>query len=133
MSKSDKEISYIGLFDEPSVLEKKIMGAVTDTGNDIVCDEKKKPGVSNLLSIYSMFSDTPIKELETQFKGKGYGDLKKETAKLLVAKLAPFRKKKKELSKKDSCVEKTLKDGAKKASAIASSTMEDVRRKTGLA
>ena len=132
MSKSDKEDSYIGLFDEPAVLKKKIAKAVTDTGREIRYDVTKKPGVSNLLSIYSLFSEEPIKELEVQFKGKGYGSLKQATTKLLVDRLEPFRKQKKALTSRDLYIEEILKKGGKHASSIAEDTMEDVRKKIGL-
>src|SRR3989338_8478612 len=73
MSKSMPE-TCLFLFDEPEVIRKKIMTAVTDTGKNIKYDPNKKPGVSNLLVIYSSFSGKSIKELEKKFKAKGYAD-----------------------------------------------------------
>ena len=131
MSKSMPE-TCLFLFDEPKVIKKKIMSAVTDTGKIIKYDSKKKPGISNLLTIYSLFADKPIKEIEKQFKGKGYADLKKSLIKLLDKELEPFRKKRKELLNRTSYVEEILNQGERKAHTIAKSTMNDVRKKMGL-
>ena len=108
------------------------MSSVTDAGKTIKYEPKKKPGISNLLTIYSLFADKPIKELEKQFNGKGYADLKKSLVKLLTNELEPLRKKRKELLNRQSCVEEILNQGERKARAIAQSTMEDVREKMGL-
>ena len=131
MSKSVPE-SCLFLFDEPTVIKKKVMSAITDTGKTIKFDQKKKPGISNLLTIYSLFADAPIKDLEKQFKGKGYAELKKSLIKLLTEKLEPFRRKKKELLNREVYVQEILKNGAKRAEVIAKSTMEDTRKKMGL-
>lgn len=131
MSKSVSE-SCLYLFDEPAVIKKKIMSAVTDTGKIIKFNPKKKPGVSNLLTIYSLFTDKPIKDLEKQFKGKGYAELKKSLIKILTEKLEPLRRKKEELLNREVYVQEILKNGAKRAEVIARSSMEDVRKKMGL-
>lgn len=132
MSKSDATLSYISLFDSPQDIEKKVMKAATDTGNDIKYSPAKKPGVSNLLMIYSLFAEESIKDVEKKFQGKGYADLKKEVANLLIDKLDPFRKKKRELQNREIYVQEILKRGAKKASSTAQGTMEEVRSKIGL-
>lgn len=131
MSKSMPE-TCLFLFDEPKDIKKKIMSAVTDTGKLIKYEPKKKPGISNLLTIFSLFADKPIKEIETQFQSKGYAELKKSLIKLLISELEPFRKKRKELLKRNSYVEEILNQGERKARVIAQSTMEDVRAKMGL-
>ena len=131
MSKSAPE-SCLFLFDEPAVIKKKVMSAITDAGKIIKFDQNKKPGISNLLTIYSLFADIPIKDLEKQFKGKGYAELKKSLIKILTEKLEPFRRKKKELLNREVFVQEILKNGAKRAEVIAKSTMEDVRKKMGL-
>jgi tryptophanyl-tRNA synthetase len=131
MSKSMPE-TCLFLFDEPKVIKKKIMSAVTDTGKIIKYDPKKKPGISNLLTIYSLFADKPIKEIESQFKEKGYADLKKSLIKLLDKELEPFREKRKKLLNRTSYVEEILNQGERKARALAESTMNDVRKKMGL-
>lgn len=133
MSKSDSAESYIGIFDDPKILERKIMAAVTDTGKEIIYNPGKKPGISNLLNIYSLFSDTPIKEAEKMFAKKGYAALKKQVSQLLVAKLEPFRKKKQELASRDIYVKEMVARGTKHARQLASFTMDEVRKKIGLA
>lgn len=132
MSKSDAPESYITPFEEPESIRKKIMRAVTDTGKELRYNQTKKPGVSNLLTIYSLFAKEPIKDIEKKFRGKGYAAFKKALAELLVEKLAPFRRKKKELQNRDLAIQEILKHGAKRARAIAQTTMEDVRTKIGL-
>lgn len=132
MSKSDPKETYIGLFDEPEEIKAKIARAVTDTGKSIKYDLKAKPGISNLLTIYSLFSGKTIAELEKKFKGKGYADFKKSLAELLVSSLEPFRKKRKELLSREVYVKEILNQGEDKARIIAQSTMRDVRKKMGL-
>ncbi|MBZ1348162.1 MAG: tryptophan--tRNA ligase [Candidatus Nealsonbacteria bacterium] len=132
MSKTDPPESRIGLFDEPEEIKAKIMKAVTDTGKTIKYNEKLKPGVSNLLTIYSLFSGKTVKELEKKFKGKGYAELKKSLSELLINSLESFRRKKKELLCREVYVKEILEQGRKRAQIIASSTIADVRKKMGL-
>jgi len=132
MSKTDQPESQLLLFDEPEEIKQKIMKAVTDTGKIIKYDPKNKPGISNLLTIYSLFSAQTIKELERKFKGKGYADFKKSLAELLILKLEPFRQKRKELLAREVYVKEILSRGRKRAQIIASSTIQDVRKKMGL-
>ena len=132
MSKSDSPDTRISLGDEPDVIRKKIMKAVTDTGKDIAYSPAKKPGISNLLVIYSLFAEMPIKEAEGHFKGKTYAAFKKEVAEMLIEKLEPFRSKQRLYSSRGVYVEEVLAKGAKKASDIAKSTIQEVRKKIGL-
>ena len=132
MSKSQPE-TCLFLFDEPEIIKKKIMSAVTDTGKSIKYNLEKKPGISNLLTIYSLVGQKSISELEKKFKNKGYGDFKKSLADLLILKLEPFRQKKKELLSREVYVKEILERGRKKAQFIAQATMQDVRKKMGLA
>jgi tryptophanyl-tRNA synthetase len=148
MSKTDLQDAQIGLFDEPEEIKAKIMKAVTDTGKIIKYNEKLKPGISNLLTIYSLFTQIAmkggkenevlfdhgktIKEIEKKFKGKGYAEFKKSLSRLLIDSLEPFRRKKKELLTREVYVKEILNQGAKKAGVIAQSTMQEVRRKMGL-
>ena len=131
MSKSDPE-SCLYLFDEPNIIKKKIMSAVTDTGKQIKYNEAKKPGISNLLTIYSLFSNKTIKELEKKFKDANYEKLKKSLAELLISSLEPFRRKRKELLAREIYVKEILEQGRKRAQIIAQSTTEEVRQKMGL-
>lgn len=132
MSKSDLPETYICLFDEPQEIERKIMRAVTDPGKEIAYSVSSKPGISNLLSIYSLFSGKGMKEIEKEFKGKGYADFKKALSDLLINKLEPFRRKKKELEAREVYVREIINQGAKRARTIAQSTMQEVRQKMGL-
>mgnify|MGYP001578007049 CR=1 FL=1 len=133
MSKSSGPQSYVSLFDEPEIITKKIMAAVTDTKKDIEYNLKKKPGISNMLVIYSLITKRKIEELERQFRGKGYAEFKKSLAEELVKFLEPFRKKRDELLTKEDDVKNILEMGAKRARAIAEQTMQEVRSKMGLA
>ncbi|XOB41110.1 MAG: tryptophan--tRNA ligase [Candidatus Nealsonbacteria bacterium] len=132
MSKSLGPECYISLFDEPLIIRKKIMSAVTDTGRKIIYNPKKKPGISNLLIIYSLFSRKSIKQLEKDFKNKGYGDFKKSLANLLINSLKPFREKRKELIKRKVYIKEILKQGRKKAQNIAILNISQVKKKMGL-
>jgi len=132
MSKTDSPQTYITLFDTPQAIRKKITTSQTDSGKEIKYNVSSKPGISNLLTIYSLFSDSPIKEIEKEFKGKGYQIFKEKLAELLIKKLEPFRKKKKELELKPTLLKKVLEDGKKKAQIIAQETMEKVRKNMGL-
>ena len=132
MSKTDDPRGCLGLFDEPEEIQKKIMSAVTDTGKVIKYDQEKKPGISNLLTIYSLFSEKSIKEIEKKFKGKGYAEFKKSLAELLINSLEPFRRKRKELLQREVYVREILEQGKKRAQIIAQSTLQEVKKKMGL-
>ena len=124
--------SCLYLFDEPEVIRKKIMSAVTDPGKAITYNPAKKPGITNLLAIYSLFSGKSISQIEKKFSKKGYAELKKSLADLLILKLEPFRRKQKELLAREVYVKEILEQGRKRAEVIAQSTMQDVRKKMGL-
>lgn len=133
MSKSDDPKSYISLFDAPEEIQKKITAAQTDSGKDVIYNITKKPGISNLLTIYSLLTGKTTKEIEKQFKGRGYGDFKKSLSKVLIDYLEPFRRKQKELKTRDVYVKEMLNNGAARARTIAQTTMQEVREKMGLA
>jgi len=132
MSKTDDPRGCIGLFDEPEEIKKKIMTAVTDAGKIIKYDSQKKPGISNLLTIYSLFSGKSIKELEKKFKNSGYKKFKKSLAELIINSLGSFRRKRKEFLTREVYVKEILEQGRKKAQIIAESTMAEVCKKMGL-
>lgn len=132
MSKSDSQESYIGLFDEPETIRAKITKSVTDTGKAVKYNPEAKPGISNLLIIYSLFSDKAIKEIEKKFKNKGYAEFKKQLADLLILKLEPFRRKRKELLAREVYVREILNQGARRAQIMAQSTIQDAKKKMGL-
>jgi tryptophanyl-tRNA synthetase len=132
MSKTGDPRGCIELFEEPEEIKKKIMAAVTDLGKEIKYDPIKKPGISNLLTIYSLFSGKSIARLEKEFKGKGYEEFKKSLTEILIKSLKPFREKRKELLKKEVYIKEILEKGAERARKIAQLTMRDVRKKIGL-
>jgi len=132
MSKTDSGLGCLEIFEEPDSIRKKIMRAVTDTEKTIKYDSVKKPGISNLLIIYSVFKGINLKEAEKQFQGKSYLEFKKATAELLVDQLSSFRRKKTELESRKVYVQEILKVGAKRAETIAQSTMTQVRKNMGL-
>jgi len=108
------------------------MSAQTDSKKQIRYSLKNKPGISNLLTIYSLFSEKPVKDLEKTFKGKGYSFFKKSLANLLTEKLEPFRRKREEYLARKVYIEEILKLGAKRAKNTASRTMAEVNKKIGL-
>ncbi len=132
MSKSDDSKSCIFLFDSPEDITKKIMSATTDSGKDVIYNITKKPGISNLLTIYSLLTDKSTQEIEKEFKGKKYGEFKKSLAKVVIDYLEPFRRKQKELLTREVYVQEILKQGQARALIIAQSTMSEVRSKMGL-
>ncbi len=132
MSKSDGKESYISLFDSPEEIKKKTKAAVTDTGKTIKYNPSRKPGISNLLTIYSLLANKRIEEVEKEMKGKSYKALKEETGDLIVKELHPFRKKRRELLSREVYVEEVLKRGEEKAATLAESKMGEVKKKMGL-
>ena len=133
MSKTDDPKSYISLFDPPEEIQKKIMSATTDSGKNVSYNIAKKPGISNLLTIYSLLAGKSTHEIEKKFKGKGYGDFKKDLAKTVIDYLEPFRRKQKELASREIYVKEILNKGNGKAKIIAETTIQEVREKMGLA
>ncbi len=131
MSKTDDPRGCLELFEKPEEIKKKIMAAVTDPGKAIKYSDSK-PGISNLLTIYSSFSGKSISELERNFKGKGYEEFKKSLTKLLINSLEPFRRKRKELLSREVYVKEILNAGAKRAKTIVQLTLEETKKKMGL-
>jgi tryptophanyl-tRNA synthetase len=132
MSKSaPNEMSRISLLDEPSKIKKAIMRATTDSEGVIRFDVENKPGVSNLLSIYSAFSGKTVEELETQYQGQGYGNLKKDLVEVTVDALAPIQERFRQIRNSDELTA-VLKDGAERAGAIAEVVMKRVKDRFGL-
>ena len=132
MSKSAENTkNYIALLDSPETIREKIKAAVTDSASEIKYDMKNKPAVSNLLTIYSLFSGKAIAELEKEYEGKNYSVFKKDLAEVIIEGLSPIQKKYKELSANPDYLKKVLRDGAEKAKNIASQTMAEVRSKIG--
>ncbi|GAA2743602.1 tryptophan--tRNA ligase [Terrabacter aerolatus] len=133
MSKSAAtDTGLVSLLDEPSRIAKKIRSAVTDTEREIRFDEDSKPGISNLLSIHAALSGTTVGDLERQYAGRGYGDLKKDVADVVVERVTPFRDRTLELMSDEAELDRVLADGADRAREVAEATIRRVYDKVGL-
>ena len=132
MSKSAENIhSRISLLDEPSKIKKSNMRATTDSEGSIRFDPENKPGITNLLNIYSVFSGKDISEIEKDYDGRGYGDFKKDLVEVTVDALTPIKERFNEIRNSEELI-KTLKDGAERAGVIAERTMKRVKDNFGL-
>lgn len=132
MSKSAaSDAGLIRLLDDPKKTAKKIRSAVTDDGREIRFDREHKPGVSNLLAINSVFTGSSIPELEEQYAGRGYGDLKKDLADIVVEALSPIRTRALELLDDPAELDRLLAIGAERAGEIASKTLAEVYDRIG--
>jgi tryptophanyl-tRNA synthetase len=121
----------IELLDDPARNAKKIRSAVTDTGRDIVYDPEHKPGVSNLLTIHSALSGRTIAELESEYAGRGYGDLKKELAQVVADFTQPIQERTRSYLDNPGELDKILAVGAEKARAISAETLRTVYDRVG--
>lgn len=132
MSKSAENIhSRISLLDEASKIKKSIMKATTDSDGVVSFDVENKPGISNLLNIYSVLSGKSVTELEAMYEGRGYGDFKKDLVEVTVEALAPIKEKYNDIRQSQELID-ILNDGAERADAIARKTMKRVRKNFGL-
>lgn len=132
MSKSASTLNgLIDLLEPPAKAAKKIKSAVTDTGREIIFDPENKPGVSNLLTIYSALSGKSIDELTAAYDGKGYGDLKKDLADVVVEFITPIQERTKEYLDDPAQLDKVLAIGAEKARSVASPTLATVYDRIG--
>jgi len=133
MSKSASSPNgLIELLDSPSVIAKRIKSAVTDTEREIRFDVESKPGISNLLTIHSALSGQSIPDLEAAYAGKGYGDLKKDLADVVVGALAPLRERVLGYLDSPGTLDDILADGAERARAIARGTLARAYDRVGL-
>ena len=134
MSKSEGDMrpnSVIGLVDDPEAITKKIRSAVTDSGREVRA-AADKPALTNLLSIFSLVSDTPVADLEESFSSAGYGDFKSALAEAVVERLRPIRERYLELIGDPAETHRLLARGAERASVVAEETLTVVRDRVGL-
>lgn len=122
----------IALSDGPDIIRAKLKKATTDSGKEIKFDEKEKPGISNLLTIYSLLSKKGIQDLEKNYASKSYADFKNDLAEVVVDFLKPFQEKRLELKKNMDEVTKILTKSEESAKLIASSTLTEVKEKMGV-
>lgn len=118
--------------DEPEVIMKKFKKAVTDSENRIKFDPENKPGVSNLMQIYSAITNKNMQEIEVEFEGKGYGDFKVAVANSVIDKLKPVQEKYKEILENKDYLKEIYTKGAESARKLATKTLEDVKNKIGI-
>ncbi|MCU0678914.1 MAG: tryptophan--tRNA ligase [Planctomycetes bacterium] len=131
MAKSAKSAyNYIGLTDKPEEAAKKIARAVTDSGREIVFNRAEKPAIANLLTIFSLLDGRPIKKLEEDYRGKGYGDFKKDLAAAVKKFLTGFQEKFYAIS--DDEVRRFMAAGAERIRPVAQMTMKKVKEKLGV-
>ncbi|EOM75455.1 tryptophan--tRNA ligase [Rhodococcus rhodnii] len=132
MSKSASSPNgLINLLDDPKVSVKRIKSAVTDNEREIRYDPAAKPGVSNLLTIQSSLTGTPVADLVAGYEGKGYGDLKGDTAEALVEVVTPVRERVNEYLADEAELDRVLASGAERARQVSSDTLADVYDKVG--
>ncbi|THJ67926.1 tryptophan--tRNA ligase [Arthrobacter echini] len=132
MSKSaSSPAGLVNVLDDPAVTAKRIRSAVTDTGAEIRFDREGKPGISNLLTVYSALSGRSIAELETAYEGRLYGHLKVDLAEVVVEALTPVRRRTEELLADPAELDRLLAQGAAKARNLAAPTLADVYERVG--
>ena len=132
MSTSKGGAGVLWVIEDDKQTLKKIKSAVTDTGREVSYDVAAKPGISNLLTIMSVATDTPVAALVEQYDGKGYGDFKADVAEAVIAMFAPVRTRFDELIADPGYLDQVLREGATTARAVASATMTTVRDRIGL-
>ena len=131
MSKSDENLNnIISLLDDPNIIRKKIKRAVTDSGSK-VCYDESRPGISNLVSLYSLVTDSTYDVIEQLYDGKMYSDFKVDLGDALVEYLAPIQKEYNKLIKDKKYLESILKKGSEEACFRARKTLAKVYRKVG--
>jgi tryptophanyl-tRNA synthetase len=130
MSKSTPS-GVVELMDDPKRCAKKIRSAVTDTGREIRFDPENKAGVSNLLVIYSALTGRSVDDLEGDYDGKGYGDLKKDLGQVLLEFVTPFQEKVRGYLDDPAELDKVLRRGAEHAREVASATLKSAYDRVG--
>ena len=133
MSKSDENLNnIISLLDSPQSIIKKINSAVTDSEKEITYSKDKKPGISNLIDIYSLLTNKTINQIVDLYQGKLYSHFKNDLSNLIIEELNPIKQKYKELITDEAYISKILNDGSEYAFYNARKTLSKVYRKVGL-
>jgi tryptophanyl-tRNA synthetase len=131
MSKSVGGSGVLDLLDDPKVIEKRVKSAVTDSGSEVAADRENKPGVTNLMSILSALTGRGIDQIEHDFAGRRYGDLKKEVAAAVLEEIVPFQNRVREYLDDPDEMDRLLAAGAAKAREVASRTLTTVYENVG--
>lgn len=132
MSKSDSDKTYIGIFEEPDIIKKKIKAAATDSGSEILFDPEKKPAISNLLSMAAGILDKDINEAAQIMKSGSYTQFKDKLAELIIDHFSEARRKKEKLLSDKNALEEVFLRGSSAAREISAKKIQDVKRKLGL-
>ena len=136
MSKSYENIRghLVKMIDEPREIERTIKRAMTDSGNEIVFSETpEKAGVNNLLGVYKVITGKTTEEVVADFAdARGYGDLKKAVAEVVIDELAPIRKRFNEIMRDSDELDSTLAKGAEQARAVADPKLREMKKRIGL-
>ncbi len=132
MSKSaPTPAGYVELLDEPDVIRRKIRRARTDSGSEVLASPEK-PAITNLLNIYAGLTGLSVPEIEERYRGKGYGDLKKDLGEVVVETLAPIRERALDLLGSPKELDDLLESGAERARKVAHATLRDAWTRMGL-
>ena len=132
MSKSDENVNgFITVLDDPDTILRKFKRAVTDSDAQVRFDPENKPGVSNLMGIYSCATGKTMEEIEAEFQGKGYGDFKPAVAEAVIAELKPIQERYQQIIGDKAYLEQCYKENAPKAQRIARKTLQKVMKKVG--
>ena len=133
MSKSDENPNAaVLLLDDRDTIIRKFKRAVTDSDAQVRYDEEAKPGISNLMNIYSAVTEKNHDEIETEFSGKGYGDFKLAVGEAVADQLAPLQKRYEELLEEKTFIDTCIKENAQRAHYAATKTLRKVYKKVGL-
>ncbi|MBO4264767.1 MAG: tryptophan--tRNA ligase [Clostridia bacterium] len=131
MSKSDENANAtVRILDSKDDIIRKFKRAVTDSGSEVRFSEDK-PGICNLMTIYSCFSGKSFEDIEKEFEGRGYGDFKLAVGEMCADSLSPIRDEFAHLLSDKAYLENVAKEGAQKASYLAQKTLSKVYRKVG--
>ncbi|MGB6976103.1 MAG: tryptophan--tRNA ligase [Gammaproteobacteria bacterium] len=127
MSKSDEDPNnYLTLLDAPDQIRNKIKRAITDSGKEVRYDQEQKPGIANLLTIFSAITQQSIPQLEQNYTGNGYGVFKNDLAEALVAFLAPIQERYSEIRQEAGYLQKIMQQGSEKAQQLAAKKLQQV-------
>ena len=133
MSKSDENPNgAVLLLDDRDTILRKFKKAVTDSEASVRFDREQKPGVSNLMSIYSCVTGKSYEEIEAEFQGRGYGDFKAAVGETVADALSPVQKRYEELMQEKTWLDTCIKENAEKAAYVANKTLRKVKKKVGL-
>ena len=121
----------IDVLEEPASIRKKVSRAVTDSGSEVRADDEAKPGITNLLRIYSALTGESVASLERRYAGTGYGTFKKDVAEVVVSAFAPVRERTEKMLADEAQLDRLLAHGAARARQVAGQTMAAVRDRMG--